>query len=214
MSAGLYTVSPRAIIGYRVLLALTSPIVVLGLAGFSFVSILLAAAVSLAGWMSPLVYVRRAARLRLAEIDRGLPDMIDLLVVTIEAGLGFGGALRLAADQLTGPLADELRLTLQEQTMGLAVGDALDNLLARSDTPGMRTFVRAMSQGERLGVSIGHIMRNLAQDMRKRRRQVAEERAQKAPVKMLFPLVFMIFPALLIVLLYPALHQITQELGG
>ncbi len=164
------------------------------------------------GWMLPLVIIRRKARMRLQVIDRRLPDLIDLLVVTVEAGLGFGGALRLAADHVGGPLSDELRLTLQEQTMGLGVDDALSNLAARADTPGMRAFVRALAQGERLGISIGQVMRNLAVDMRKRRRQMAEERAQKAPIKMLFPLVFLIFPSLFIILLVPAVLQIIKVL--
>jgi tight adherence protein C len=151
--------------------------------------------------------------LRLKEIDRRLPDLIDLLVVTIEAGLGFTGALRMASEHLVGPLSDELSLTLQEQTMGLSVNDALGNLLARANTEGMRSFVRAMAQGERLGISLGHIMRNLAIDMRKRRRKAAEERAQKAPIKMLFPLVFLIFPALYIVLLVPAALTLVHSLG-
>jgi tight adherence protein C len=213
MAAGIYTMSPRTLIGYRVLAAVTLPIMILLAGGFSAVTVLLAAMLAVGGWMLPLVLVRRQARMRLQEIDRRLPDLIDLLVVTIEAGLGFAGALRVAADHLAGPLSDELRLTLQEQTMGLAVENALDNLLSRSDTPGMRTFVRAMAQGDRLGVSVGQIMRNLAVDMRKRRRQSAEERAQKAPVKMLFPLVFLIFPALYIVLLVPALLTLSKTLG-
>ena len=96
--------------------------------------------------------------------------------------------------------------------MGLATRDALQNMAERADTAGMRTFVRAVVQGEQLGVSIGQIMRNLAEEMRKRRRAAAEERAQKAPIKMLFPLVFLIFPSLFIVLLYPALVQIGEAL--
>jgi tight adherence protein C len=84
----------------------------------------------------------------------------------------------------------------------------------RCDTPSMRAFVRAISQGEALGVSIGAMMRNLAAETRKRRRQAANEKVQKAPVKMLFPLVFMIFPALLIVLLYPAINQVLVQLGS
>jgi tight adherence protein C len=157
--------------------------------------------------------VRRKARSRLQEIDHRLPDLIDLLVVTVEAGLGFGGALRLAAEHVTGPLSDELRLTLQEQTMGLGTDEALSNMAIRAATPGMLAFVRAMAQGERLGISIGHVLRNLAIDMRKRRRSLAEERAQKAPIKMLFPLVFLIFPAMFIVLMTPALLSIIATLG-
>jgi tight adherence protein C len=214
MSAGIYTLSPRAVIGYRVIAAITLPILILVLLGLTILSVLLAAVMGFAGWMLPLIIVRRRARLRLKEIDKRLPDLIDLLVVTIEAGLGFTGSLRMAGDHLVGPLSDELNLTLQQQTMGLSVQDALGNLLARADTPGMRSFVRAMAQGERLGISMGQIMRNLAVDMRKRRRKEAEERAQKAPIKMLFPLVFLIFPALYIVLLVPAGITLVKTLGG
>jgi tight adherence protein C len=212
MSAGIYGTSPRMLIGYRVLAAILLPTFVILVGGFGLLPIAIALLMVVVGWMLPLVIVRRKARIRLQVIDRRLPDLIDLLVVTVEAGLGFGGALRLAADHVGGPLSDELRLTLQEQTMGLGVDDALSNLAARADTPGMRAFVRAVAQGERLGISIGQVMRNLAVDMRKRRRQMAEERAQKAPIKMLFPLVFLIFPSLFIILLVPAILQIVKVL--
>lgn len=92
--------------------------------------------------------------------------------------------------------------------MGLSTNQALSNILERSDTPAMRSFVRAVVQGETLGVSIGTMMRNLALEMRTRRRQTAQERVQKAPLKMLFPLVFLIFPSMFIVLLYPAVHDL------
>ena len=98
--------------------------------------------------------------------------------------------------------------------MGLATSDALENMLARCPTDMMRSFVRAVVEGERLGVSMGQIMRNLAVEMRKRRRQLAEERAQKAPIKILFPLVFMIFPAMFVVLLGPAMFQIVDALSN
>ena len=91
--------------------------------------------------------------------------------------------------------------------MGLSLEEAIRNMLARADTPAMRSFVRSVLQAETLGVSIGHILRSLAVEMRKRRRASAEERAQKAPVKILFPLVFLIFPALFLVILYPAMHS-------
>jgi tight adherence protein C len=212
MAAGIYGMSPRALIGYRVVTAFLLPTLVIVLGGLGLEFVALAAVTVFLGWMLPLVIVRRKARVRLQVIDRRLPDLIDLLVVTVEAGLGFSGALRLAAEHIQGPLSDELRLTLQEQTMGLGVDDALSNLAARADTPGMRAFVRALAQGERLGISIGQVMRNLAVDMRKRRRQMAEERAQKAPIKMLFPLVFLIFPSLFIILLVPAMLQIVKVL--
>jgi tight adherence protein C len=214
MAAGIYTVTPRTLLGYRVLAAIVLPVLVLVLGDGSVLAFLIAVAMVVAGWMLPLALVRRRARMRLNEVDRRLPDLIDLLVVTIEAGLGFTGALRIASENLKGPLSDELRLTLQEQTMGLSVDEALGNLASRADTPGMRSFVRAMKQGERLGISIGQIMRTLALEMRKKRRKTAEEKAQKAPIKMLFPLVFLIFPAMFIVLLVPALITLVNTLGG
>src|ERR687887_360171 len=126
----------------------------------------------------------------------------------------FLGWLQMASGRLTGPLGDELRLTLQEQNMGLSINEALANTMARCDTPSMRSFVRSIVQGETLGVSIGQIMRDLATEMRRRRKASAEERAQKAPIKILFPLVFLIFPAMFIVLLGPALIQFLRAIRG
>ena len=157
--------------------------------------------------------VDRKARARLDEIEYSLPELVDLLVVTIEAGIGFAGSMRIASQRLGGPLGQELRLTLQEQNMGLSTTEALKNMGERSQSPSVRTFVRSVTQGETLGVSIGQIMRNLALEMRKRRRAAAEERAQKAPIKMLFPLIFFIFPAIFVVLLVPAVIHIIDALG-
>ena len=213
MAAGLYDVSPRTLLGYRVLAAVLLPIVILVALSGSALSIILAAVLVVGGWMLPLVIVRRKARLRLTNIDRALPDLIDLLVVTVEAGLGFSASLKVAASRFSGPLSDELRLTLQEQAMGLSMRDALSHLLDRADTPNVRAFVRGVIQGESLGVSTGQIMRSLSVDMRRRRRKAAEERAQKAPIKMLFPLVFLIFPAMFVVLLLPAIFSLGDALG-
>ena len=217
MSAGLYNLQPSRFLGYRVLCAITFPVMWLWaavLAGFPgkympFILILAAAG----GWAIPMSLVRRRADRRLSEIDYELPELIDLLVVTVEAGLGFTGSLRLAAERIKGPLGEELGLTLQEQSMGLSTIEGLRHMLERCDTPSMRSFVRSVLQGEALGVSIGEIMRNLALEMRKRRRQGAEERAQKAPVKMLFPLIFLIFPAMFVVLLLPAFYTLAHNLG-
>jgi tight adherence protein C len=111
-------------------------------------------------------------------------------------------------------LGEELRLALQEQEMGLSANEALANMLTRADTPAMRSFVRSILQGETLGVSIGKILRDLAVEMRKRRRQGAEERVQKAPTKMLVPLVFLILPSMFVVILGPAALQILHTIAG
>jgi tight adherence protein C len=218
MSAGLYKISPRKFIGYRVLALFSVPAVWLwssSVAGFSGFMVVLGFAIALlAGWTAPLSIVQRRSRRRLTEVDRELPELIDLLIVTVEAGLGFSGSLRVSAERFRGALGEELRLTLQEQNMGLSTEESLRNLLARCETPAMRSFVRSIVQGETLGVSIGQIMRNLAVEMRKRRRQGAEERAQRAPIKILFPLIFLIFPAMFVILLAPAVFGLLEAFGG
>ena len=158
------------------------------------------------------MFVDTRARKRREQIERGLPDLIDLLVVTLEAGLSFPQSLRLAAQKIKEPLASEVRLTLQEQNMGLTLVEALEHFLQRVNTPGVRMFARSIAQGETMGVSTGHIMRNLALEMRKRQRAYAEERAQKAPIKMLFPILFFIMPALFIVIFVPVMIQIVDLL--
>jgi tight adherence protein C len=164
--------------------------------------------------MLPLTLVRRRARRRNNMVDREVPDFIDLLVVTVESGQGLGGAIRLAGERIRGPLGDEVGLAVQEQAMGLSAHDALTNMVERCDTPALRSFVRSVVQGESLGVSIGEILRAVAVEMRKRRRHAAEEQAQKAPVKMLFPLAFFIFPSIFIIILGPAIFDLLDTLGG
>jgi tight adherence protein C len=218
MSAGLYTTTPMTFMGYRALSAVALPLTmlwflsVMGAGGAMFIAGL--GFGIFAGWAVPVSLVSRRARKRLGKVERDLPELIDLLVVTVEAGLGFNGSMQITSQRLRGPLGDELRLTLQEQRMGLSSATALSNMLVRCDTPSMRSFVRSVLQGETLGVSIGQIMRALALEMRKRRRAAAEERAQKAPIKLLFPLVFLIFPAMFIVLLFPAVSSFLLTFGG
>ena len=218
MSAGMYSTSPGLLLGYRVLSLLGLALMWLWLAPLLGVSAAIVLAgipfAALGGWTVPLAVVRDRAKRRLIRIDYELPGLIDSLIVTVEAGTGFAGALRLAARETGGPLGDEIKLALREQSMGLSTGAALENMLSRADTPAMRSFVRSVLQGENLGVSIGEIMRSLAIEMRSRRRAAAEERAHKAPIKILFPLVFLIFPAVFIVLLYPAMYNISHTLGG
>jgi tight adherence protein C len=218
MAAGYQTVSPDAFHGLRVLAAacLAALVFLNGVANgkpAATTGALIVLATVL-GWHVPAMFVRQRGQKRLDCIDRELPELIDLLTATIEAGLGFAGSLQLVAGRFQGPLGTELQLALQEQSMGLSTERALNNMLERCDTPSMRAFVRAILQGEKLGVSIGAMMRNLATDSRKRRRAAAQDRIQKAPVKMLFPLIFMIFPSVLLVLLGPAVYQLLQGLKG
>jgi tight adherence protein C len=216
VSAGMYGTSPRKILGYQVLLAVALTIFTLWavpvFGGSLIFAVVAAAAAGVFGWLAPMAYIDRRIRTRFKKIDRQMPEMIDLLVVTIEAGLGILASMRVASDGLADPLGQELRLTLQEQRMGLSVFEAIESLGRRADCPNMRIFVRALIQGEKLGVSIATTMRNVALEMRKRRKAAVEEQAQKMPVKLLFPLVFLIFPAIMIVLLVPAFINIGKLL--
>lgn len=215
-SAGFYRVEPAVFLGYRILAALGLPAVVLLLNAGSFNprGLVIVAFIGAMGWVLPSFGIKRRGAKRISEIDRETPELVDLLVTTVEAGVGFTGALQLVARRIEGPLGQELRITLHEQSMGLTIEDSLQNMLARVDSVSMRTFVQAIVQGQLLGVSIGKILRDLAVDMRKRRRQLAEEQAQKAPTKILFPLVVLILPAMFIVTLGPVAVTIVRVLGS
>jgi tight adherence protein C len=218
LQAGVFKLGPRRFLGYRALLILVAPIataILLSLAGANPGLVVIAVLAGVGGGFAiPGVVLDRRARARLAQIDHDLPELVDLLVVTLEAGAGFGAALKVASDRISGPLGDELRLTIQEHTLGLSMFAALESWLGRCDTPAVRSFVRAIAQGDRLGVSIGQILRNLAIEMRRRQRQLVEEQAQKSPVKILFPLVFLIFPAMFLIMLGPTLLRIGHLFGS
>src|SRR5438093_1424480 len=124
------------------------------------------------------------SNLRKPAAGAGMLDQIGTYGYVAEAGLGILASMRVASEKLKDPLGQELRLTLQEQRMGLSVGEAIQSLGKRADCDNMRIFVRALTQGEKLGVSIGKTMRDLAEEMRKRRKAAAEERAQQMPLKM------------------------------
>jgi tight adherence protein C len=209
-SAGMYRTSVASFVGSRILAALLGPalLFLMSLAGrLDFRVLLGGALMTLMGWYLPYVRVQRRARLRLEQIDREVPELVDLLVTTVEGGVGFAAGLQLASRSIEGPLGQELRLALREQSLGLTPEEALRNLSLRLDSPATRAFTQALVQGESLGVSIGTILRDLAVDMRKRRRQSAEERAQKTPTKILFPLIALILPAMFIVSLGPVLME-------
>jgi tight adherence protein C len=217
ISAGMYDTSPRKVLGYQCLVAIAAALLVFWLVpamgGGIILTVVLTAAAGVAGWYAPPYYINIKKRQRFTRIDRQMPDMIDLLVVTVEAGLGILASMRVASETMSDPLGQELRLTLQEQRMGLTVQQAIESFGKRADAPNVRIFVRSLTQGERLGVSIAATMRNLSLEMRKRRKAAAEEIAQKMPIKMLFPLILFIFPAMFIVILVPMAINIIDALA-
>lgn len=216
-SAGMYQTSVASFVGKRILAAVAglSVLILLSLGGrLDGRSFFAAVMLIVMGWYLPHVRVQRRARLRLEQIDREVPELVDLLVTTVEGGVGFAAGLQLASRSIQGPLGLELRLALREQSLGLTPEEALRNLSHRVDSPATRAFTQALVQGESLGVSIGTILRDLAADMRKRRRQSAEERAQKTPTKILFPLIALILPAMFIVTLGPVMMEAFAFFGS
>jgi tight adherence protein C len=168
------------------------------------------------GWglafMLPDMSLDSKIKARRKQILRSLPDTLDLLVISVEAGLGFEQAMDRTTNTVPGPLSEELRRLLQETRMGASRADALRALDERTDVEDLRTFIVAMLQADTFGVSIARILRTQADEMRARRRYAAQEQSQKAPVKMLFPLVLCIFPATLIVVVMPGFMQVFDKL--
>jgi tight adherence protein C len=162
------------------------------------------------GFLAPDFVVGAKARKRRDSIKAQLPDALDLLAVSVEAGLGFDGAISKLTDNMEGPLTEEFGLTLNEIRIGESRQDALKKLSERCDTPEVSGFVRAIVQADQLGISLGRILRVQATDSRLRRQAAAEEKAMKAPIKMLFPTVLFIFPAMFLVILGPAFLNLSK----
>ena len=163
-------------------------------------------------FMYPDIMLNRLMEDRQKEIARKLPDILDLLVISVEAGLGFEQALDRTCTAVPGALSDEFRRMLHEIRIGATRADALRAMADRSDVPELRAFILAMLQADTFGVSISRLLRSQAEETRTKRRLMAQEKAQKAPVKMLFPLVFCIFPSIFVVILGPAMINISKVL--
>jgi tight adherence protein C len=152
----------------------------------------------------PELLIRGRAKERQEQIQLALPDTLDQMTISVEAGLGFESAMAKAATNGTGPLADELVRTLQDMSIGRSRSEAYESLSSRVSSIDLRRFTRAVVQADRYGIAVADILRVQAGEMRLKRRQRAEEKAMAVPVKVIFPLVFCILPVLFIVLLTPA----------
>ena len=168
----------------------------------------------LLGFFGPDAWLQRHIDERKSAMLRALPDTLDLLVISVEAGLGFDSALARVVQTVPGPLSEEFFRMLQETRVGVSRRDAMRHLLDRTDLEELRSFLLAMMQAEAFGVTIARVLRVQADEMRVKRRQRAQEKAFAAPVKLVFPLVFCIFPSLFIVLLGPAAIQIADAFSG
>ena len=196
-----------------------APVVTAGLGalvlanGTSTLIMLTMVAVTVISFFVPDLLLHSRAQERSATIQLELADTLDQMTIAVEAGLGFDSAMARAGRNGKGPLAEELLRTLQDVQMGRSRREAFEALAARSDTPDLRRFIRAVLQADAYGVSVADVLRTQAAEMRMKRRQRAEEKAMQVPVKVIFPLMFCILPVLFIVLLGPAVMNIVKAFG-
>jgi tight adherence protein C len=162
----------------------------------------------------PDILIHGRGAKRQAAIELELPNTLDQLLISVEAGLGFEAAMARTAQNGKGPLAAELMRTLQDMQVGRSRRDAYLALSSRTDVPDLRTFVRAVVQADIYGIAIANVLRTQAKQMRVKRRQRAEEKAMKLPVKVLFPLMFCILPVLFIVIIGPAVINVMKNFVG
>lgn len=210
--AGMRDVSPDAFLAAKGLCGaggLAFGLLLGALSGGAMV-VLLPVGLGALGYVGPSYLVDGRARRRREHAVSQLPDSLDLLAVSVEAGLSFDAAISKLTDHMQGPLVEEFELMLGEMRIGSSRPDALKKLALRLDTPEIAAFVRSLIQADQLGISLGRILRVQATDTRLKRQAVAEEKAAKAPIKMLFPTVLFIFPAMFLVILGPAMLQLSE----
>lgn len=205
-------------LGVKAFFALPFIVVALVVAAFAslggLAKVAAVAALLYVGLFGPDAWLAQVTEKRRVAIKRALPDILDLLVISVEAGLGFDSALARIVKHSRGPLADEFAHVLYEIQVGVTRRDAFRNLASRTAVDELRTFSHAISQADIFGVSVGKVLRTQATELRTIRRQKAEELAQKIGVKIVFPLILCIFPAIFVVILGPAVIRVYQALLG
>ena len=179
--------------------------------GLSERELMLAPVVTAIGAAFPWLMLSGRAKRRQDTIEKALPDMLDLITVSIEAGLALEGALQRVSERGVGPLAEEIQRTLNEISLGRRRPEALESLAARTQVAPLQSLVNAMNQAERSGMQMGPVLRAQAEQLRTVRRQQAEEKALKAPIKMLFPLAVFIFPSIFLVVMGPAAIHLMES---
>jgi tight adherence protein C len=205
--------SARDYLGMKVIFAFGLPFVlyIMNRGALEPRIVLLMGVSTLLGWKFPDVKLDTQVRNRANLIEKAFPDVLDLLTVSVEAGLGFDGALLKVVEKSQGPVAEEFRRVLHEIKMGKARREALRDMADRTGVDDIKSFTSAIVQSDQLGLNIGKTLKNQSEQMRRKRRQRVEEKAMKVPVKMLIPMVLFIFPTIFIVLLGPAVIQILES---
>jgi tight adherence protein C len=207
-------ITAERIVAFKILFAIVGLVVGLMLAQLlpftGFLKVGAIALLTLLGYTAPSAAIAARASKRQKEIRKALSDTMDLLTISVEAGLGFDAALGQVVRNVPGPLSDEISRMLQEMQIGVSRTEALRHLTERTEVPELDGFVLSMIQADKYGVGVAKVLRSQSQELRQKRRQRAEETAQKVPLKLLFPTIFMLLPALFVVILGPGIIKIYE----
>jgi tight adherence protein C len=203
------------IVAFKIVFAIVGLVAGIGVASLlpfsgTFATVISVVIFTLIGYTAPSAAVSARASKRQKEIRKALSDTMDLLTISVEAGLGFDAALGQVVRNVPGPLSEEISRMLQEMQIGVSRTEALRHLNDRTDVPELDGFVLSMIQADKYGVGVAKVLRAQSQELRQKRRQRAEETAQKVPVKLLFPMIFMILPAMFIVILGPGAIKVYE----
>jgi tight adherence protein C len=208
------SLTAERIVAFKIVFAIVGLVAGIAVSSFlPFKGILIVMAVAvfaLIGYTAPSAAVAARASKRQKEIRKALSDTMDLLTISVEAGLGFDAALGQVVRNVPGPLSEEISRMLQEMQIGVSRTEALRHLTDRTEVPELDGFVLSMIQADKYGVGVAKVLRAQATELRQKRRQRAEETAQKVPLKLLFPMIFMVLPAMFIVILGPGIIKIYE----